>query len=106
MAIFERLSDEGGQITLGWAAERVFYVRFDGTISVVQPLHISSRGGRSLQATKMLRCLGESPCSQQVASAQWHRLVKLSTSPGPLLCHMVHWSARRRADVMPPIKRS
>ena len=35
MAIFERLSDEGGQITLGWAAERVFYVRFEGTISVV-----------------------------------------------------------------------
>ena len=60
MAIFERLSDEGGQVTLGWAAERVFYVRFEGTISVVLSERFAQRFNSLVGSQGAVRYYGDS----------------------------------------------
>ena len=60
MAIFERLSDEGGQVTLGWAAERVFYVRFEGTISVVLSERFAQRFNSLVGSLGAVRYYGDS----------------------------------------------
>jgi hypothetical protein len=60
MAIFERLSDEGGQITLGWAAACVFYARFEGTISVVLSERFAQRFTSLVGSQCQVRYFGDS----------------------------------------------